>query len=54
VNADLIAAQISPRAPETVAIAAGRQMLEEIRTLSERGEDFGFEKRRWLAVHIPV
>ncbi|HEY1423655.1 MAG TPA: AAA family ATPase [Candidatus Acidoferrum sp.] len=43
VNADLIAARLSPRAPESAAIAAGRQMLKEIEALSERREDFGFE-----------
>ena len=34
VNADLIAARLSPVAPETVAIAAGRLMLKEIETLA--------------------
>jgi predicted ABC-type ATPase len=48
VNADLIAAQISPRAPETVAIAAGRQML------FPNAEKILDSKRRWLAVRIPV
>jgi len=43
VNADLIAAQLSPKAPERVAILAGRQMLEEIEAFAEQGADFGFE-----------
>ena len=34
VNADLIAAGLSPFAPETVALAAGRLMLAEIRRLA--------------------
>jgi predicted ABC-type ATPase len=43
VNADLIAAGMSPFAPETAAFRAGRLMLEQIRLLAERGVDFGFE-----------
>jgi predicted ABC-type ATPase len=43
VNADMIAARLSPKAPERVAIAAGRQMLEEIATLAQQRADFGFE-----------
>ena len=43
VNADLIAARLSPKAPERVAIAAGRLMLEEIETFAEQRADFGFE-----------
>lgn len=43
VNADMIADRLSPRAPESAAIAAGRLMLEEIATLAEQRADFGFE-----------
>ena len=43
VNADLIAEQISPGSPETVAVEAGRMILEQIRTLAARRETFGFE-----------
>lgn len=43
VNADLIAQGMSPFSPESVAIRAGRLMLEEISLLAERGADFGFE-----------
>ena len=43
VNADLIAAGLAPFTPETVAVRAGRLMLEEIRNHVRRGETFAFE-----------
>lgn len=43
VNADLIAAGLSPFNPESLAIEAGRLMLERIATLAGSGVDFGFE-----------
>lgn len=43
VNADLIAAGLSPFNPEQAAIKAGRLMLEELAELAQRGEDFAFE-----------
>ena len=43
VNADLIAQGLSPFAPETQAVRAGRLMLEEIDRNRERGVDFAFE-----------
>jgi predicted ABC-type ATPase len=43
VNADLIAAGLSPFAPERAAMKAGRLMLEEIRRLAAGKEDFAFE-----------
>jgi predicted ABC-type ATPase len=43
VNADLIAAGLSPFKPESLAIQAGKLMLERIETLSRSGVDFGFE-----------
>lgn len=43
INADLIAAGLSPFAPETAAIKAGRLMLREIEECVARGESFGFE-----------
>ena len=43
VNADLIAAGMSPFSPETAAFRAGRVMLEEIDLISRRELDFGFE-----------
>ncbi|TAG00626.1 MAG: Zeta toxin family protein [Betaproteobacteria bacterium] len=43
INADLIAQGISPFAPETVAIAAGRIMLNLINEQVEKGSSFAFE-----------
>ena len=43
INADLIAAGLAPFAPETVAIKAGRIMLQEISTHARRGASFAFE-----------
>ncbi len=43
VNADEIARGLSPFQPESVALAAGRLMLQRIRTLIGKGEDFAFE-----------
>ena len=43
VNADLIAAGLSPFRPETVAIRAGRLMLEEINAHARAGKSFAFE-----------
>jgi predicted ABC-type ATPase len=42
-NADLIAAGLSPFAPETQNLRAGRLLLERIRELAEQQVDFGFE-----------
>jgi predicted ABC-type ATPase len=43
VNADLIAAGLSPFAPETQAMRAGRLLLTRIKELSAARRDFGFE-----------
>jgi len=43
VNADQIAAGLSPYAPEKVAFEAGRIMLERLRELRAHGQDFAFE-----------
>lgn len=43
INADLIAAGLSPFAPEVAAIKAGRLMLEEIEARVRYGESFAFE-----------
>ncbi len=43
INADLIAAGLSPFAPESAAIRAGRLMLTEITACVHRGENFAFE-----------
>jgi len=43
VNADLIAAGLSPFNPEGLAIQAGKLMLERIESLAAARTDFGFE-----------
>jgi predicted ABC-type ATPase len=43
VNADTIAAGLSAFSPETVAIAAGRLMLDRVRELARECRDFAFE-----------
>ena len=43
INADLIAAGLSPFAPETAALKAGRLMLEEIADCVRKGDSFAFE-----------
>lgn len=43
INADLIAGGLSPFSPEVAAMRAGRLLLEQIRLLSEKKSDFGFE-----------
>jgi predicted ABC-type ATPase len=52
VNADLIAAGLSPFQPEQVALAAGRLMLVRIDELVRSGKSFAFETtlstRAWL------
>ncbi len=43
VNADLIAAGVSPLKPEAAAFRAGRLMLEEIDRHARQGRSFAFE-----------
>lgn len=43
VNADLIAAGLSPFAPSVAEVRAGRIMLGEIKAHARRGENFAFE-----------
>lgn len=43
INADLIAAGLSPFAPEQAAIKAGRLMLQEMDECVRKGESFAFE-----------
>ena len=43
INADLIAAGLSPFDPDSAALRAGRLMLEELDTVAGRGESFAFE-----------
>ena len=47
VNADLIAAGLSPFRPSDVAMRAGRLMVQLIAELVARGESFAFETT-WL------
>lgn len=57
VNADLIAAGLSPFAPELAAVRAARLMLESIATLVEKRQSFAFETTlagRGYARQIPV
>lgn len=43
INADLIAAGLSPFAPNLAAVRAARLMLAEMNSLVAKGESFGFE-----------
>ena len=43
INADLIAAGLSPFSPEAAALKAGRLMLAEIADSARKGESFAFE-----------
>lgn len=65
INADLIARGLAPLSPESVALEAGRIMLEQIASRVERGESFAFETtlsgrsysqyiRRWRAAGYSV
>jgi predicted ABC-type ATPase len=51
-NADLIAAGLSPFAPETQNLRAGRLLLERIKELAQAGEDFGFETTLSGRTHV--
>lgn len=43
VNADLIAQGMAPFSPETAALRAGRTMLRDIRSFSDKRDSFAFE-----------
>jgi len=43
INVDLIAAGLSPFAPDRAALRAGRLMIEEINRRVREGESFAFE-----------
>jgi predicted ABC-type ATPase len=43
INADLIAAGLSPFSPRTVALKAGKLVLEQIHRFAAKGIDFAFE-----------
>ena len=46
INADLIAAGLSPFRPEAAAVRAGRLLLSEISNKVVQGESFAFESTR--------
>lgn len=55
VNADLIAAGLSPFDPDSAAVVAGRIMLQRIEELAGQGVDFALETTlsgNWLVHHI--
>jgi predicted ABC-type ATPase len=55
VNADLIAYGISPLAPETAEVSAGRAMIRRLDELTQAGEDLALETTlsgRWLHKRI--
>jgi len=54
INADLIAAGLSPFSPETAAIRAGRLMLEEIERQARSGVDFSFESTLSGRSYVPL
>jgi predicted ABC-type ATPase len=54
VNADLIAAGLSPFAPEKQSMRAGRLLLERIRELSSRRKDFGIETTLAGRMHVKL
>ena len=57
INADLIAAGLSPFKPEAAAVRAGRIMLEEISEHVAKQQSFAFETTlsgRAYASHIPA
>jgi ABC-type hemin transport system ATPase subunit len=52
VNADAIASGLSAFEPETVAIEAGRVMLNRLHELSERHESFAFARWPRARMHL--
>ena len=53
-NADLIAAGLSPFAPETQNMRAGRLLIERIRELAKARRDFGFETTLAGRMHLKL
>lgn len=54
VNADLIAAGVSPLDPYRAAFRAGQLMLEEIAAFAKRHADFGFETTLSGRAHVSL
>ena len=58
VNADLIAAGLSPLDPSRVQLAAGKMLLREIQMHVKQGEDFAFEttthlfRAKWRTIYL--
>ncbi|MGL4622136.1 zeta toxin family protein [Chroococcidiopsis sp.] len=53
VNADAIAAGLSPLNPESMALEAGRLMIQRLRSLSTSGVDFAFETTLAARTFVP-
>lgn len=53
VNADAIAAELSPLNPESMAIQAGRVMIKRLQALSNSGSDFAFETTLAARTFVP-
>jgi predicted ABC-type ATPase len=53
VNADAIAAGLSPLNPESMAMQAGRLMLERIKILANQESDFAFETTLAARIFVP-
>jgi predicted ABC-type ATPase len=53
-NADLIAAGLSPFAPETQNMRAGRLLVERMRELAKERRDFGFETTLAGRMHVKL
>lgn len=54
VNADLIAAGLSPFRPDKVGITAGRLMLRRMKDLAKNGESFAFETTLSSKVYLKM
>ncbi|MBD2298106.1 zeta toxin family protein [Nostoc sp. FACHB-87] len=53
VNADSIAAGLSPLNPDSMAIEAGKLMITRLQTLSNSGSDFAFETTLSARTFVP-
>ncbi|MBX3749426.1 MAG: zeta toxin family protein [Opitutaceae bacterium] len=54
VNADVIAAELAPGAPENAAVAAGRVTLRRLQELAASGKDFSFETTLSGRTYFPL
>ena len=53
-NADLLAAGLSPFDPDTAAVAAARLQLARMKQLTRQGRDFGFETTLAEKTYRPI